>query len=938
LPVEERIVKLPKLIDQLEHILGEVLCEQESQALYNTEKRIRLLAKDRRDGKPEASGTLAAEVRALGPDAARAVAAAFTTYFDLVNLAEDAHRIARLQDRAKTPPIEESLAHTVGKFKLDGVPTARLEAALGRLRVELVLTAHPTEWKRRTILSKLKRIGDLLPRLADPGPDPRDRARYREALKAEITALWLTDRSRATPFDVTNEVRAGLYFVGEVFWDTVPRIMQDLEDALTEHYPGIAPPANWIGLASWIAGDRDGNLRVTDDHTKGAIYRHRGLAMSKYQDSLRDVARRLSMSEVRLPPAPALLAWLERNRDLLQQPEVARRLGRYARERYRLALALLAAKVEAASEDGKQQWLQGGPPDRARITVKEIIEVLDLIDPPRPNGNPPFVPVPDVIAPPRPNGNAPFPAVLSRVYLRTLRQQLASFGLHAASLDIRLHARDLTEALEYILDQLPIVRPLATDDARTHVRALVNLLDAKPPEPFELYEDDDDKRSRKAVRVWSLFRLIAQTRRAYGREVFGGLIISMTQSPADVLRVLLLARWAGVPPGLPIIPLFETVDDLKAARDVLRDLFLLGPYLQHSRDCGNEQTVMIGYSDSNKDGGYLASNWALYQAQEAITEACPRDITLTIFHGRGGTIARGGGPVGRAIRAQPPGTVRGRFRLTEQGEMIALRYGHPALAHRHLEQIVSAVLQASVAPVAAQLPPKWSQAMQAMADVARDTYQALVKTEGFLDHYWREATPIDEIKRLRFGSRPPSRGDSEDFANVRAIPWVFSWMQSRYNLPGWYGLGTALADADPDLLVEMCDRQRGWPFFRAVLQNAEMSLLKADLGIAALYSDLVIDPTLAKSIFLTIEEEYGRTKDGIVKALRHPNLMDDEPIIRDSVHSRNPSVDPLNYIQIEMLRKLRALGDDSESPEARQYRDVLFLTINGIAAGLRNTG
>jgi len=346
--------------------------------------------------------------------------------------------------------------------------------------------------------------------------------------------------------------------------------------------------------------------------------------------------------------------------------------------------------------------------------------------------------------------------------------------------------------------------------------------------------------------------------------------------------------------------------------------------------------VMIGYSDSNKDGGYLAAGWALYQAQEAIARVCSEHgVSLTLFHGRGGTVARGGGPAGRAIRAQPPGTVRGRFRLTEQGETIASRYADPDLAHRHLQQIVSAVLLASGERSGRDVAPAWRMDMDAMAIAARDAYHALVeRTPGFLE-YWRQATPIEEISRLRLGSRPAARrGGAPTRNDVRAIPWVFSWMQSRFNLPGWYGLGTALERVEPARLREM---YASWPFYRAMLDNAEMSLLKADMGIAALYSDLVEDRSLAAAVFSMIADEYRRTCDTILAVTGHAALMDGEPVIQRSVQLRNPYVDPLNYLQVEMLRRLRALPD-GETPEAEAVREVIVLTINGIAAGLRNTG
>jgi phosphoenolpyruvate carboxylase len=423
-----------------------------------------------------------------------------------------------------------------------------------------------------------------------------------------------------------------------------------------------------------------------------------------------------------------------------------------------------------------------------------------------------------------------------------------------------------------------------------------------------------------------------------------------------VLTVLLLAQWTDCAGGLSIAPLFETVDDLESAPDTLRELFALDAYRAHLATCNHHQMVMIGYSDSNKDGGYLAANWALYQAQETLAAVCrEHGVTLTLFHGRGGSVARGGGPANRAIRAQPPGTVNGRFRLTVQGEVISAQYGNPHLAHRNLEQLVNAVLLASSPSPPGSSPNKrgesdflshWERAgvraaMDHMAAAARQEYRALVyETSGFLD-FWEAATPLDEIGRLRIGSRPTSRPGQASASSqeprvlkIRAIPWVFSWMQSRFNLPGWYGLGTGLAAGEISALKEM---YQSWPFFQALVDNTEMSLLKADMGIAALYADLVPDKTLSHQIFARIRAEYDRTHEQVLAITGHAALMDADPTIQKAVQLRNPYVDPLNYLQVEMLRRLRALPDP-ESDEAQALREVIVVTINGIAAGLRNTG
>jgi phosphoenolpyruvate carboxylase len=900
---------LSATIHLLGEVLGDVLRRQESSAVFATEERIRALAKARRlDDKPAAQ-RLAEEVAALSDDGARAVASAFAVYFDLVNLAEEAHRIAALRERerARHPaPIAESIREAVGLLAARGTTTERMGELLRALRIELVLTAHPTEAKRRTVLSKLQRVSAALRRLADPALLPREREALHAELRAEVATLWLTDRARTARPAVTDEVRTGLYFVEAVFWDVLPRVADELEASLREHYPRLRPSPGWLTLASWIGGDRDGNAAVTAAVTAETLRLHRGLAVERHRRALQDLARRLSVSARRCPPPPALAAWLQARRPL--PPRVAFLEERYAQEPYRLALALLAADLDAASQEDMTARLLEDTPHRARLAVDDVAHVLRLA----------ATALPEPIAADR---------------LQVVRRQLDTFGLHTARLDVREDAGRLTAALARALDGLGVASDLERRDDPGRRAIIVRLLAEDAPSPADLAAAFGAE--GPVAETWRLFRLLARAARVYGPASLGPFVVSMTRGAADVLAVLLLARWAGGIPGLAVAPLFETLADLDAAPRIMGELFELPAYAAHLRAGGGEQMVMIGYSDSNKDCGYLAANWALYRAQEAIARvADAHAIALTLFHGRGGSVARGGGPAARAIRAQPPGTVRGRFRVTEQGETIASRYAEPDLAHRHLEQIVSAVLLAS-ADAASDVPADWREAMTAVAGAARETYLGLVEgTAGFHD-YWRAATPIEEISRLRLGSRPAARGRGAlARADVRAIPWVFSWMQSRFNLPGWYGLGSGLRAADPATLRAM---YAGWPFFRALLDNAEMSLLKADLGIAALYSDLVPDRRLAATVFGAVETEYAVTRDAVLRAAGHAELMDADPVIQRSVQLRNPYVDPLNYLQVEMLRRLRALPEP-EGPEAERCREVIVLTINGIAAGLRNTG
>ena len=894
----------------LGHLLGEVLRAQESAALFDVEERIRALAKARRAGDAGAAMALGREVGGLSVDAARAMASAFTLYFDLVNVAEEVHRILTLRERERgrfPAPIAESVGEAIALLRDRGVTAEQMAAMLAELRVELVLTAHPTEAKRRSVLSKLQRIREALQGLHGADLVPRERAAALAALRAEITALWLTARARTTRPAVTDEVRTTLYFIDTVLWESLPRICADMDAALEVHYPGVTAPAGWLGLASWVGGDRDGNPHVTSAVTAETLRLHRGLAVERHRRSLQDLSRRLTLSASRVPQPPELAAWLARRRPL--PAHVAYLETRYEMEPYRLVLSLLASDLEAASGEDMTARLEEDAPHRARVMPAEIAGPLDLI------------------------ARAVPPAVAGE-RLRTARTHLEIFGLHGARLDIRENAGRLASALGELLSARGVEAGAAGPGDRASPDALIRLLSA--PGPVPALPADPPGLSEAAAETWRLFRLMARARAVYGRELLGPLIVSMTRGPADILGVLVLARWAGCADGLPVVPLFETLDDLVAAPRVLAELFSLAAYREHLATCAGTQMVMIGYSDSNKDAGYLAASWAQYEAQERIGRVCrEHGVRLSMFHGRGGTVARGGGPAGRAIRAQPPGTVGGRFRVTEQGEVIASRYGDPGLAHRHLEQIVSAVLLGSAPDASPALPSEWRLAMGALGDAALEAYRALVHATPRFAEYWRAATPIDEISRLWIGSRPAARREGGiGIGDVRAIPWGFSWMQSRFNLPGWYGLGTALRRGDAGLLREM---YRSWAFFRAVLDNAEMSLLKADMEIAALYSALVPDRALAGALFARIRAEHERTRDAVLAATGHAVLMEADPAIERSVHLRNPYVDPLNYLQVEALRRLRALAD-REGRDAEALRDVVVLTINGIAAGLRNTG
>ncbi|HLE13432.1 MAG TPA: phosphoenolpyruvate carboxylase [Anaerolineales bacterium] len=903
------------IIHLLGDLLGEVISSQESRQTFELEERIRGLAKARRGSDAAGARDLAVEMQTIQPGQARAIAAAFSLYFDLVNLAEEQYRVhlLRQEERANYPqPAHDSVADAVRILKHRGVTENEMKELLEQLDIELVLTAHPTEAKRRTILSKIQRIAEILDGLNEPDILPGETGQLRKALKAEIITFWLTDRSRTAQPTVTDEVRTGLYFIEAVFWEVLPQVHAELDAALEQHFPGIKMERAWLRLASWIGGDRDGNPNVTAPLTAETLRLHRGLAVEKHRSTLQVLARRLSLNASRVPPTPDLQNWYQRRRPL--PSHVAYLEDRYANEPYRLVLSLLVDDLTQASNDEVVARLLSHGPAPPRAIADDFISPLVQI-------------------------YRSLPAEVGQGQLLAALRQMQIFGLHSARLDIREDSSRVNASVAEVLRALEIHPKFDQTGPVERKELLTRLLAEKSPE-LAAHPGVTSATSE----TWALFQLTARTRQVYGPELLGPFIISMTRCAADLLAALLLSKWTGCADCMGIVPLFETMDDLRAAPDILTELFASPAYREHLCIRGEVQIVMIGYSDSNKDGGYLAANWALYQAQEDIARVCRESgIRLTLFHGRGGTVARGGGPANRAIRSQPPGSIDGRFRLTEQGEIIASRYLNHQLARRHLEQIANAVLLASSPRTInsqSELPASWRAALDTMSAAAYRAYRRLVyETPGFID-YWQVVTPLEEIVRLRIGSRPASRHPGQiSLGGIRAIPWVFSWMQSRFNLPGWYGLGAGLQElvtssGSTGLLKDM---YAGWPFFRTLIDNAEMSLMKADMDIAALYSGLYPDREFAGRIFKEIQTEFMLTREEILAVTGNQDLMDGEPVVKRSIHLRNPYVDPLNYVQVEMLRRLQAL-DDKDAPEAWVLREAIVLTINGIAAGLRNTG
>ena len=915
-------------IHLLGDILGQVIRRQAGVEIFELEEGIRALAKARRmDASPEIDARLAQIVSGLSVEKAELLSRAFANYFELVNLAEEQNRVRVLRDRerkAHPQPLKESIAAAIAQMQQLGVDAYEMEKLLNKLRVELVFTAHPTQAKRRTVLSKLRRISTALTELHGRNLLPTERANFMTNILGEVTSLWLTNRTRTAVITVTDEVKTGLYYVDTTIWDTIPEVYANMTKAVADYYPGLTSPNRFLTFGSWIGGDRDGNPNVTADVTAETLRLHRGLAVVEHRTMATRLNRSLTISDLLTPIQTEFLEALTAVQD--KSEHLAFLKKRYPNEPYRLWAAALAEDLAAAEAGDMVARLKGqANPPLSLKSMRDLLEPLDLMDKTLRESK-----LDDLAAD----------------QLAHMRRQAQVFGLHVARLDIRQYSDFNTAVLHEILQKLGLHNDFDQREPSERAKILSTLLAGPNPDLSQLSELSPD-----AEETLALFQILYRAFDFYGSELIGPYIVSMTHGPEDILAPLLLAKWHGLcldpkreDEGMTFVPLFETREDLRKAPDVMAELFDHPAYAPHLARVNREQTIMIGYSDSNKDAGYMAANWELYQAQEVLAKACvDHDVEIMLFHGRGGTIARGGGPANRAILAQPPGSVNGRIRITEQGEVIDERYGHPSVARRHLEQVVHATLMASVDPRhggTTRPQDDWRAAMDELAAVSYKTYRHLIYETPELLEYWGMATPIAEISQMRIGSRPSRRTAKATFASLRAIPWGFSWMQSRHVLPGWYGVGEALeayGSQSPAHVRRLQEMYRQWPFFQVVIDNAQVSLAKADMGIAKLYADLVEDKAVRTKIFGEIESSFARTVAWILRVTGQRELLDNDPVLQRSVRQRNPYVDPLNFVQVALLRKLRFLPE-KDSPKAQELLNAIFLTINGIASGLKNTG
>jgi phosphoenolpyruvate carboxylase len=927
--------RLSGIIHRLGDELGHVIEEQSGAQMLSLEERVRSLSKElRASNKPELFAEMRAIMEGLSTEQAAGLIKSFSMFFSLVNLSEQLQRIWVLRDRALAKPNvprSESIASAIAELKKQGISAEELEHWLSDAEILPVFTAHPTEARRRTVLDKLRRLADLLDTshtgsgLASSSALPS--ASGADAIvREEITALWQSDDIRIVRPSVIDEVKNGIYYFNQSIFDLVPAIYEDLEAALLAHYP----EKNWnvpslLRFGSWMGGDRDGNPNVTPRITAESVRLLSQAIRRRYLHSIEDMSRRLSMSSHQVGVSAELKEFLKTHTELF--PDAAQRTySRYPREPYRQACAFIREKllrsITLAEDNRSLDW--DGAPLHAQTSYLRSADLLadlrmlqaSLCD----------------------NKGA---AVAAGALKRFIRQ-VDVFGLHLATLDCRQHSERHQNALAEVLERAGVCADFSSLNEAQRVDLLSKELSNKRPLiPARL------NYSAETVETIETFRTIAAILDQLAPEAIDTYIISMTRGASDILTALLFAREAGLfqPAAgisrLNIAPLFETGADLAGGAAIVEACLRVPVYREHLRLRGNVQEIMIGYSDSNKDVGFLAANWALYKAQAALRNLATREnIRLRLFHGRGGAIGRGGGPANKAILAQPPGSVGNQIKLTEQGEVIADRYGLPKIAHRHLEQVLHAVLLSGLEN-RPDAPDAWVVVLDRLAEASRAYYRKLVYENPSFMEYFRAATPINEISRLKIGSRPVTRKKTDRIEDLRAIPWVFSWMQSRHTLPGWYGLGYALesfvgdaAAANPQL-AQLQDMYAQWPFFRTLLDNAQMILSKADMHIAQRYAELVGNAAVAREVFAEIQNEYQRSARMICRIARVSRLLDESPVLQHSIDRRNPYVDPLSFIQIELLRRLRS---NPNRDDAAMLEEQILLTISGIAAGLKNTG
>jgi phosphoenolpyruvate carboxylase len=889
IPEHDRASPLNTDIKYLSNILAEIIYQQHGQDALRLVEQVRAAAKARRKDDPYAATSLDELLQKTDLDTRQMLVKAFSNYFQLINIAEDEDRVRVIRSHEADGTVIEAIQNAIHDLHEMGKSAAEVRELLAKVGVRLVMTAHPSESKRKHVLMKLRHIADLMAVRDRQTQVPREVRAITQSITEKVEELWQTRPTRPYRLKVIDEVNYGIYFLTTTIMDVTLDIYDQLEQSLCHYYPdedwSVLPTV--LRFASWMAGDRDGNPNVTPEVTFQALDNLRYAVRQVYLEDLGFLYSHMTQATDLVGVSEELQAAIPDQLDVYE---------RFPHEAYRQKLTLMREKLE--NDDYR--------------SAAELLADLKIIQ--------------DSLLHHRGSN-------VAQGTLKRLIRKVSLFGLHLVPLEIREDARLYRAAVQEMFQHYGICEDFnALPEEEKQDLLTAEIANPRPLFPQEPAFSDT---TNLIIRTW---RMIAQAHQQYEPVVIDTSIASMSENVSDILIMLLFATEVGVQDDLDIVPLFETIEDLKNAPQIMQILFRNAAYRPHLAKRAMHQQIMLGYSDSGKDGGYLSSNWNLYQAQEALAVTCDRhDISLELFHGRGGSIGRGGGPTNSAIFAQPPESIQGRIKITEQGEVIAYHYSNHEIALRHLNQVMHATLLSTVRRKH-EVPDNWREAMDYLAERGRAVFRDLVyETPGFLD-YWQQATPMGELGALNIGSRPVKR-KAGGFASIRAIPWVFSWNQSRTILPAWYGCGSAFAtfateqEGGLELLRTM---YREWLFFKTLIDNVQMSLAKTDMEISRHYTALVEDEQLAKRIFERIKADHDLAVNTVEQIVGEEELLTNDPSLKYSIELRNPFVDPLSFIQVALLRDLRQLA-----PESAEYRDHLqavLASINGIAAGMKTTG
>ena len=912
----------------LGRILGDVIREQEGAPAFELVEQVRKLSVAfRRDADTDADKALKKLLKGLTGDQTVSVIRAFTYFSHLANLAEDRHHIRRRAVHERAGDTQEgSIEVALARLRWAGIAPKTIAQTLAHSYVSPVLTAHPTEVQRKSILDAERDIARLLTlrdEIRERGAlsvkdalAPRELAANEVQLRARVMQLWQTRLLRMSKLTVADEIENALSYYEATFLREIPKLYAELEGALGNH-----PVHSFLRMGQWIGGDRDGNPNVSAQTLEYALRRQADVALRHYLTEVHYLGGELSLSAglVGLTPAMQALAKSSPDTNVHRQDEP-----------YRLALTGMYARLAATlkSLTGGDAARHAVAPQNAYLLAEDFLADLRTI---------------------QASLLANHGATLAAERLHPLIRAVEVFGFHLATVDLRQSSDKHEEVVAELLSVARIESSYSALDEMAKRKLLMGLLnDARPLRvvgaPY----------SEHACKEIAIFEAARVTRARYGVQAIRHYIISHTETVSDLLEVLLLQKEVGLMHGtldqkatvdLIVVPLFETIEDLRNAAPIMREFYDLPGVADLVQRSGAEQDIMLGYSDSNKDGGIFTSNWELYRAEIALVDlfdqlANSHNITLRMFHGRGGTVGRGGGPSYQAILAQPPGTVRGQIRLTEQGEVIGSKYANPEIGRRNLETLVAATLEATLLQPTKSATPAFLKTAAQLSEASMAAYRALVyETPGFTSYFF-DSTPIREIAELNIGSRPASRKASQKIEDLRAIPWGFSWGQCRLTLPGWYGFGSAVeaflnengAAGKKDALGVLQKMYRQWPFFRTLLSNMDMVLAKSDLALASRYAELVSDARLRKRVFSSIESEWHRTATALSQITGEKQRLSGNAALQRSIRHRFPYIDPLHHLQVELVRRYRA-GQGDE-----RVQTGIHISINGIAAALRNTG